>query len=88
MLQCRKRKQNKKFYHCVTCMKNYGNVHRERKTSLFIEMAQLLNFFSKMFPLMGLLIQCTEKGTSLMSVPLLEMHKLTLVMRKHQTHSR
>ena len=69
-------------------MKNYGNVHRKRETSLFIEMAQLLNFFSKMFPFMGLLIQCTEKGTSLMSVPLLEMQKLSPVMRKHQTHSK
>ena len=64
MLQCRKRKQNKKILSfCVPSMKNYGSVHRKRETSLFVEMAQLLlNFFSEMFPFMGLLIQCTEKG--------------------------
>lgn len=90
MLQRRKRKQNKKILSfCVPSMKNYGSVHRKRETSLFVEMAQLLlNFFSEMFPFMGLLIQCTEKSTAwLMAAPLLEMHKLTLIMRKHQTHS-
>ena len=52
MLQCRKRKQNKKILSfCVPSMKNYGSVQRKRETSLFVEMAQLLlNFFSEMFP--------------------------------------